>query len=184
MVVQDDDVRYTVPRKWGFVWRFARDPKVQFHLWAKAETISTLKSFKDSFRRRRGLIIADSYFEWRVNLDRKQKTPMRVHLPADKLFVIAGIWDSWGDPMDPLETCAVITRLASSAMNDIHYRMPVVLSMNAVDEWLDPRTSVERAEEIMKDSISSLMYHPVTTYVNKPGNDGPRCWELDRSIVV
>jgi putative SOS response-associated peptidase YedK len=176
-ILQDDDVRYTLARKWGFVWAYSRDSSSGHHI-AKAETVATLKSFKDAFRRRRCLVVVDSFYEWQKPLDAKKATqPFRVHLPTNEPFLLAGIWERWGDPMDSLETCAIITTKASEWMFPIHHRMPVVIPANAGDAWLDPRTSVEQAEEIMANNVKELAAYPVTRYVNSPRNEGPKCWE-------
>ena len=97
-IVQDDEMRYTLARKWGFVWAYSRDPS-GFHHIAKAETVATLKSFREAFKLRRCLVVVDGFYEWRKSLDKgKPSQPFRVHLPTNEPFLLAAIWERWGRP--------------------------------------------------------------------------------------
>ena len=182
-IVQDDDMRYTLARKWGFVWAYSRDPSAGHHI-AKAETVATLKSFREAFKRRRCLVVVDGFYEWRKHADpKKTGQPFRVHLPSNDPFLLAGIWERWGDPMDPLETCAIITTQAADSMFPIHHRMPVVIPASAVDAWLDPQTSIDAAQALMANNAPALSAYPVTKFVNSPRNEGPQCWEPEFGAV-
>ena len=176
-------MRYALARKWGFVWAYSRDPSSGHHI-AKAETVATLKSFREAFKRRRCLVVVDGFYEWREHADPKRTgQPFRIHLPTNEPFLLAGIWERWGDPMDPLETCAIITTQAADWMFPIHYRMPLVIPASAVDAWLDPRTSIDAAQEIMTNNATAFSAYPVTKYVNSPRNEGPLCWAPDLAAV-
>src|SRR3954465_13778582 len=128
--------------KWGLVPPWANDTSIGNKMInARAETISEKPSFRNAFNKKRCLVIADSFFEWKRHED-KSKTPMRIKLKSDDLFAMAGIWESWKSPEGKtLYTCSVITTEPNELMKDIHDRMPVILKPDDEKIWLDPSVS-------------------------------------------
>src|SRR4051812_25091034 len=114
--------------KWGLVPPWAKDTSIGYKMInARAETISEKPSFRKPFQKKRCLVIADSFYEWKRHED-KTKTPMRIKLKSDELFAMAGIWEGWRSPDGKiLYTCSVITTGPNQLMKDIHDRMPVIL---------------------------------------------------------
>ena len=177
VVARDEDGRKMGLLRWGLVPFWADDPGIGNRLInARSETASEKPAFRQAFRRRRCLVAADGFFEWKEEGD-GQKTPFWIHRPDRRPFGMAGIWERW-EPEDgePLFTYAILTRDADDELRELHPRMPVLLDRDAGDAWLDPEGSVEELEEVLEaPSPHELTYHPVSTVVNSPRNDGPEC---------
>jgi putative SOS response-associated peptidase YedK len=118
---------------------------------ARLETILEKPSFRHSIRRRRCLIPADGYYEWRGDVPGK-KTPYLMHRPDNELFVFAGIWDHWlGADGSELETAAIITMAPNAALAQIHDRMPSIIQPEDHAAWLDIlNVDGEAAVELIK----------------------------------
>ncbi len=100
-------------------------------------------SFREPFRSQRCLIPADGFYEWRRN--GKTKQPFCFEVNDGELFAFAGLWDRWKNPQgNVVETCTILTTTPNSLLSDIHDRMPVILTHDDYDLWLDPvsRTSL------------------------------------------
>src|SRR5882724_5410507 len=103
----------------------------------------------------------------------------------DGLFAFAGLWDRWTDPTGKLiESCTILTTEANALLKDIHSRMPVIIDKNDHDLWLDPgMTDPAKVADLFKPFDARLMrVYPVSSRVNKVGNDGPECAE--ESVAV
>src|SRR5918999_1692231 len=117
---------------WGFVPARSNEGKIFINV--RAETIDIKPSFSEAFRRRRCLVLADGFFEWKRA--GKSKQPYYFQLNDQSTFAFAGIWESRG----PQKTCAIVTTTANEAMEAIHDRMPLILSPENYQLWLDPKT--------------------------------------------
>jgi putative SOS response-associated peptidase YedK len=149
---------------WGLIPARSTDGKIFIN--ARSETIDTKPSFAESFRRRRCLVLADGFFEWKHSGRAKQ--PYYIHLHDQSTFAFAGIWDSRGSQ----KSCAIVTTTANKAMEPIHQRMPVILPPEAYRIWLDPRTDVASLRELLVPYPEAMMSsHPVSTAVNSTQND-------------
>jgi putative SOS response-associated peptidase YedK len=162
--------------RWGLIPHWQKEkPKAQ-PINAKGETVATNGMFRDAFRRRRCILPADGFYEWK-KLDAKTKQPMYIHFPDDRTFGFAGLWEHW-NPQDgePLNTCTIITTNANALMSLVHDRMPVILKPEDYDKWLDPNTPPAEAEALLKPyPDGELVADPVSTLVNSPKNDLPDC---------
>lgn len=124
--------------QWGLVPHWAKDDKKPW-INARGETVADKPSFKQSFAQRRCLIPADGFYEWKKNAASGRKQPMRIHLPERKLFMMAGLYDTWiRSDGSKLHTCTIITTHSNRFMSPIHDRMPVILPQDAEQLWLDP----------------------------------------------
>jgi putative SOS response-associated peptidase YedK len=149
---------------WGLIPARSNDGKILIN--ARAETIDTKPSFSESFRKRRCLILADGFFEWKRA--GKAKQPYYFTLSDESTFAFAGIWESRG----PRKSCAIVTTTANEAMEPIHDRMPVILPPEDYLLWLDPRTDLVSLRELLVSFPASTMsFHPVSTLVNSVQND-------------
>ena len=101
--------RFGSRMRWGLIPFWAKDPSIGFKMInARAETVATKPAFRESIRKRRCLIPADGFYEWRK--DGKTKTPFCFTMAADSIFAFAGIWDSWRNPEgQTIKTCSIIT---------------------------------------------------------------------------
>lgn len=136
----------------------------------RAETVARAPQYRDSFRSRRCLVVVDGFYEWQRRNERKQ--PFLVRRADGSAFALAGIWDrnAQGQP-----TCAVITTQAQGVVADLHDRMPVIIPSTAYERWLDP--DERKPVDLLRPDASELVSHPVSTLVNSPANDDPRCIE-------
>jgi putative SOS response-associated peptidase YedK len=124
--------------RWGLVPFWAKDPSIGNRMInARAETVAEKPSFRAAYRKRRCLILADGFYEWRKEAD--GKTPYFISLASGEPFAFAGLWEDWHakDSDDSVQSTAIITTSASEFMRQIHDRMPVVLQHEAADRWLD-----------------------------------------------
>jgi putative SOS response-associated peptidase YedK len=170
-VVQHEK-RQLVEMKWGLVPSWAKDSKIGNRLInARAETVAKKPAFRSAFKKRRCLILADSFFEWQKNGD--VKTPMLIRLKSEETFAMAGLYEYWKMKSGKgLESCAIVTTSANNFMRPIHDRMPVILRPENEDRWLDPELQdVSEITQLLEPVDSDLMEsYEVSTYVNSPRN--------------
>jgi putative SOS response-associated peptidase YedK len=162
--------------KWGLIPSWAKDEKIGYKMInARAETLSEKPSFRQAFKQRRCLVIADSFFEWKKGTD-NTKTPMRIKLKSDELFAMAGIWERWKSPTGhTLFSCSVITTSPNELMRDIHDRMPVILKKEDEQTWLDPTIDdFSKVSGLLKPLQADVMEaYEVSSLVNSPRNNSP-----------
>jgi putative SOS response-associated peptidase YedK len=124
--------------RWGLIPFWSKDGKMAFNtINAKAETITTSPAYREAMKRRRCLVPADWFYEWK-KLDAKTKQPYAIAMKDAELFAFAGLWDSWKDKETgkALETYTVITTDPNDLMEPIHNRMPVILHRKDYERWL------------------------------------------------
>ena len=167
--------REPVLLKWGLIPSWAKDQSIGARLTnARSETAFTKPSFRDSFRRRRCLILATGFYEWKTSGRKKQ--PYYVRLTTNEPFGIGGLWDVWEQNGDRIETCTILTCDANQAMQHLHPRMPVVIQPERYDAWLDPATPVsELSQDLFPFSTKTTVISPVSDYVNNIRHDDVRC---------
>ena len=159
--------------RWPLIPHWAREGRVKFSTAnAKGETVGEKPSFRGAWRRgRRCLIPANGYYEWRQEGGRKQ--PYHIRLPGGELFAFGGLWDRCHtEAGDTLESCTIITTPPVPALRDLHSRMPFIVPRSAYREWLegeDPGSCIRPFAD------RELELYPVSTLVNNPRNDDPRC---------
>jgi putative SOS response-associated peptidase YedK len=135
-VIQQDNKKYLNNFIWGLIPSWAKDPSIGTKLInVRAETVNEKPSFKNAFAKRRCLIIADGFYEWKK--DGKKKTPYHFYLKSGKPFGFAGLYESWLSPeKKQVDTCAIITTQANKIVQPIHERMPVILPKAMEEIWL------------------------------------------------
>ncbi|WP_138379101.1 SOS response-associated peptidase [Luteithermobacter gelatinilyticus] len=164
--------------RWGLVPGWAKELKQgRLLINARRETIADKPSFRGPFRRRRCLVPADGYYEWRNT--GATRTPYFIHLPDREVFAFAGIWDVWMGPHgeDWLETVSIVTRPSHGILKQLHPRMPVVLAPEDYDLWLRPSDPPDREIFARLSPIREerLMAYEVSRYVNNVRHEGPGC---------
>ena len=151
----DVPVRRLEGARWGLVPGWAKDVSVGVTAFnARIETAAEKSHFKNAVKKRRAVVPADGYYEWRT-VD-GIKTPHFIHLPAGELFVFAGLYEWWRNPAAAddspdkwLLSTSILTRGSTGELAGIHDRMPVFLEESLVDEWLDPHT--EGSQELLDE---------------------------------
>jgi putative SOS response-associated peptidase YedK len=137
MMRLEDDRRVMRSLHWGLVPHWAKDRKIGYQTFnARAETIAEKPAFRESFKRRRGILIWDSYIEWRE--EQGKKIPYEFSLIEPGPICFAGLWASWGQEGDYFESCTLITCPPNALAAEYHDRMPVILAKEDFDTWLDP----------------------------------------------
>lgn len=169
---------------WGLVPFWAKDPKIGSKMInARAETLAEKNSFKRPFAKKRCIIPADGFYEWKKIEGQKRKQPMYMTTIDDSPFAFAGLWEVWKDKNnldadgEPLElySCTIITGSPNEKVADVHDRMPVMLPPDAWDTWLDrDNHDIEALQELFVPAPSALIQlRPVSTDVNSVRNNGP-----------
>ena len=165
--------------RWGLIPSWAKDMKIGDRMInARAESVADKPAFREAFRSRRCLVLADGFYEWQAG-GPYGKTPHYIRSPDRKPFAFAGLWERWRAPDGAvLETCAIVTTDANERVRELHDRMPVVLAPEHHDLWLDAATDRERLLALLVPAPASrLETFAVSTVVNRPENEGPECVE-------
>lgn len=175
-VISNDQPDALTLYRWGLIPFWAQDTTVGARMInARSETLHEKRSFKHAYRRRRCLIPANGFYEWK-QADGKGKQPYYIHLKDDVLFAFAGLWDQWRSPDgETIRSCTIITAPANAVVAPLHDRMPVMLHKNDYDTWL-------AQDEMPPDALAPLLRpydgdameaYPVSHAVNSPRNDTP-----------
>lgn len=162
--------------RWGLVPAWARDLEMSARLInARAETVFEKPSFRDAFKQRRCLVLADGFYEWQKAGKRKQ--PYYFQMSNKRPFALAGLWERWEKGDAPVESCTLITTAANATVRPVHDRMPVILEPGDYDAWLDPSNrDVEVVRALLRAYPADAMRAaPVGLGVNNPKKDDPSC---------
>jgi putative SOS response-associated peptidase YedK len=166
--------------RWGMIPYWAKDMSIgNKTINAVCETAAEKPVFRESMKKRRCLIPADGFYEWK-KIGPKQRQAFNIGMADDGLFAFAGLWDRWKDSTGKaIESCTILTTEANALLKDIHDRMPVILQPSDFDLWLDPGiTDPARVGDLLRPFDSRLMrVYPVSSIVNKVENEGPECAE-------
>jgi len=165
--------------RWGLVPPWADDLNVGNRMInARSETIDSKRSFKKAFAQRRCLIAADGYYEWKKTTDGKQ--PFLIERADEEPFAFAGLWEENSRAAaegETIRSCTIITTAASAAMKQVHDRMPVILSPEQFDRWIDPgfRDVANLKTWLTPADDDTFKLIPVSTHVNNPRHEDARC---------
>lgn len=162
---------------WGLIPFWAKDRSISYKMInARAETVHEKPSFKNALKKRRCIIPASGYYEWKKEDDGKQ--PYYIKPKNDDLFLFAGLWEKWTDKEsgEIVESATIITTDATEAIQDVHHRMPAMITKEHVDIWLKEDYQLDELQQlILPNSSIELEFHPVSKMVNKPLNNSPEC---------
>ena len=160
--------------RWGFLPGFVKDPKdFPLIINARAEGIAEKPSFRAAIRRRRCIVLADGFYEWRrVG---KAKQPFLIRRPQRTPLAFAGLWETWNAADgSEVDTACIITCGPNATMAAIHDRMPVILDPGVFGLWLDPHAEGRDILPLMRPTDdAALELVPVSTAVNAVKNEGP-----------
>lgn len=151
VVVEDSGGRHFRLMRWGFIPEWVKDP-AEFPLIinARKESMTSKPSFKAAIRHRRCIFLADGFYEWRREAERKQ--PYLFRLTSREPLPLAGLWETYASPDGgEIDTAAIVTTTANPFMAQIHTRMPVILDQEGIDKWLAVgRTTTREALALAK----------------------------------
>jgi putative SOS response-associated peptidase YedK len=162
--------------RWGLIPFWAKDMSIGARMInARAETIMEKPSFRQAFQKRRCIIPADGFFEWRKSADKKApSTPFYITLKDREPFAFAGLWETWRNPEGgEIHSCTIITTAANEYMQPIHDRMPVILPKEECWQWLQPAPAPDLVRMLQPLNPDRLQAVEVGRSVNNPGFDSP-----------
>jgi putative SOS response-associated peptidase YedK len=178
-VINDGEERRAGLLRWGLIPSWAKDEAIGNRMInARAETLAEKPSFKRALQKRRCLVIADGFYEWKAG--GKKKTPMFIALRSREPFGFAGLWETWKAPDgEAVHSCTIITTTPNALMESIHNRMPVILPRAAEEVWLDRTVDdPQRLLPLLRPySDTDMTAYEVSLLVNSPRNDVPACIE-------
>ena len=161
--------------RWGLVPSWAKDPSIGARMInARAETVAEKPSFRAAFEKRRCLIAADGFYEWRR--EGQRKIPVYICRKSRKPFGFAGLYETWTSPEGrEVRTCTIITTEANELLRRVHDRMPVILPPESQALWLDPAMKDKpRLLALLGPYPADRMTaHDVSPRVNSPLHDDP-----------
>jgi putative SOS response-associated peptidase YedK len=161
--------------RWGLIPRWAKDESVGNKMInARGETVAEKPAFRSLVGRKRCVVPASGFYEWRREPGDNRKTPMYI-TPADATaFAFAGLWDEWRRPADgqSLRTFAILTTAPNELMSTVHDRMPVILPEEDVKRWLTPGDDAKPLELIRSFDARRMRMHAVSRNVNSPRSQG------------
>jgi putative SOS response-associated peptidase YedK len=174
VVINDGEANRLERFRWGLVPHWARGPRPRYMINARAETLAEKPTFRNAFRKRRCLVLADGFYEWQRS--GKVKVPFYVRDVSGRPWGFAGVYEVWEDPEEgPVTTCAIITTEANGTMARVHHRMPAIIRPEDRQLWLDPGVEdPERLLPLLRPYDDDLMeVVPVSDAVNSARNDSP-----------
>lgn len=157
--------------RWGLAPHWAKDSSIGNKLSnARGETVAEKPSFRDAFKRRRCLVPADGFYEWKA--EGKQKQPYYFSMKDGEPFALGGVWESWRAPNgEILRTCCLITTEPNEIMTPVHDRMPVIVSPDDYAQWLTGE--LDEAQALVKPySIEAMQAWAVSKRVSRSGEEG------------
>lgn len=174
--IVSDGVRWrTGYLRWGLVPSWAKDPRIGNKMInARVETLEEKPAFKRLLGRRRCLVVADGFYEWKK--EEENKKPFRI-IENNRIMTFAGLWDRWSSDGKAIVTCTIITTHPNELMSPIHDRMPAIISDEQRSTWLDPKIQDPYLlKKLLRPYPSeSLTAYEVSNIVNSPKNETPGC---------
>jgi putative SOS response-associated peptidase YedK len=187
VVLDRDDERVLDAFRWGLIPFWTKQVnKSRPMINARAETIAEKPYWKNCIARKRCIVPADGFYEWKK--EGKTKTPMFIHLSDRSIFGFAGLWDEWKSPDgEVIRSCSIITTAANHAIQPVHDRMPVMLRASDIASWLNP--SLTKTADVVPllqaRGDEEIGMYAVSTRVNSPAYDGPDVLEpVDQEPVA
>jgi putative SOS response-associated peptidase YedK len=164
--------------RWGLVPFWASKPgaaKPPLMINARVESIDSKRMFRDALERKRCLVPADGFFEWKRK-DKKTKIPMYIHPAEHEYFAFAGLWARAKTEAGEIHSFTIITGPPNELVAPIHDRMPVILARETWDAWLDPSLDGDGAHALLAvPPVDNWRAEPVSTWVNVADHDDPKC---------
>jgi putative SOS response-associated peptidase YedK len=168
-IIGSEDERRLSAFVWGLIPSWSNEPKGFIN--ARAETLEVKRSFSESFQRRRCLIPADGFYEWKRR--GKSKQPFYFQLQNESQFAFAGIWDQWRKGTELINSCSIITTGPNELLATIHDRMPVMLAPDAQDKWMRDSAPEDLMRLLVPFPAEEMKSFPVSQQVNQAKVDEP-----------
>jgi putative SOS response-associated peptidase YedK len=162
------------PLRWGLIPYWCEDPKGgRKPINAKCETVQTLPTFRDAYRKRRCIVPVDGFFEWKAIKGQRAKQPYAIAMKDGSPFGLGGLWENWKDPKSDewIRTFAIITTDANEMVDEIHDRMPLIIAPRDYGRWLSDDPDPHDLMRVFP--AEPMRMWPISTRVNRPENDDP-----------
>jgi len=163
---------------WGLIPHWAKDKKIGHRtINARSETVDKTPAFRQAFRKRRCLVCADGFYEWRREAGRK--VPFCFQLKSGEPFAFAGLWENWQDPQSGewLRSCTILTTEANAVVKEAHHRMPVILPEAHHAAWLGEAAAGDLKAILCPLDAGLMEAWEVSPRVNSPRHNGPQLVE-------
>lgn len=169
--VRTETARQALLARWGLIPSWAKDASLASKMInARAETVAEKPAFRAAFRRRRCLIPADGFFEWKTENGGKQ--PYRIEMADEGLMAFAGLNERWSSPDgEEIESCTIVTTQACPALEGVHHRMPVILDEESFETWLSGEPATASSVMVPYAGPRDFRVYPVSKRVNNVRND-------------
>jgi len=169
-----DERRAAGLARWGLTVRHRSAPSSRLLINARIETVDRKPTFKEAVARRRCLVPADGFYEWRREHTIKQ--PIFFSLSGGHVFAFAGIWNRPDDDDEPVRF-AILTTRPNTTVESTHSRMPVIVRPSDYEQWLEQRSLTREELERFATPYSAddMTSWPVSRLVNSPAHDVPAC---------
>lgn len=175
VVLLDGGQRHFRLMRWGLIPSWVKDPKTfSLLINARGESVTEKPAFRSAMKRRRCLIPADGFYEWKP--DGARKRPYFIRMKSGAPFAFAGLWETWTGPNgEEMDTAAIVTTDATPDIAHIHHRMPVMLEPDAFQLWLDcANVDAATAQSLLVPARPGrLEAYEISTAVNRVANDSP-----------
>jgi len=159
--------------RWALIPFWAKDKKIGFKsINARAETVATAPAFREAFPRRRCLVPATGFYEWK-KLPGGGKQPYNIGMRDGSLFAMAGLWECWKKGPEPIESFTIITGPPNSLVAELHDRMPVILEPDHWDAWLTSKDTGEVQAMLQPFPAQLMSAYPVSPKVGNVKDDTP-----------
>src|SRR3954453_23650700 len=171
--------------KWGLIPYWAKEASIGNRMInARSEGVAEKPAYKFSFKKKRCLVAADGFYEWKK--EGKAKQPYLIHRKDGKPFAFAGLWSTWRNPEQGgalVETFTILTTDANDLLRPLHDRMPVIVDPENFDLWLDPRQEDAAVLQplLIPHASEGFEAFPVSRNVNSPAHDAADC--IDRLVI-
>tara|TARA_Y100000590_G_scaffold225201_1_gene254617 strand:+ start:1026 stop:1682 length:657 start_codon:yes stop_codon:yes gene_type:complete len=169
----DSEQRIIDSVNWGYSFLNSQTNILQSVINSRIETINTKLLFKDSYLKRKCIILANGYYEWKFS--NNTKIPYYINIPVNEIMCFAGIWRNEIRNGKTIKVCSIITKSANSNISFIHNRMPFILSINESMEYLEDKTNAFSKNYSESSIESDLDFYKVSKFVNNPNNNSKAC---------
>lgn len=171
-----------LPMKWGLVPSWSKDPAIGARMInARSETVAEKPAFRAAFKRRRCLVPASGFYEWKKPPETDKKAPKQpyyIHRAGDGLMTLAGLWEEWSsNDGEIIVSFTILTTTPNATMKPLHDRMPVIIAPDDRDRWINAENRDDVADLLQPFADDYLAAYPVSTIVNNARNEDPRCVE-------
>lgn len=161
--------------RWGLIPSWAKDPAIgERMINARAETLTEKPSFRTAFARRRCIIPATGFYEWKSVGEGQKRIPYFIGLREHAPFAFAGLWEVWlNEKGEEVHSCAIITCPANALVAELHDRMPVILDLQTIPNWLHETSAARLKTLLVPFEADRMVAYPVSRQVNSPAVDSP-----------